>query len=83
MEENIPACIEKAFKKPINTVILQPLTTKQHGWKMILRNNFHAHARVINEEECTIREREGKGTHWHCSSVTEDPLELELQNRIS
>jgi len=50
---------------------------------MISRNNFHAGARPINEEECTFTENEGKATHWHYTSVTEDPVELELQNRIS
>lgn len=50
---------------------------------MISRNNFHASVRLINEEECTVKENEGKGMHWHYISVTRDPLELELQNRIS
>lgn len=50
---------------------------------MISRNNFHASVSLINDEEFTVKGREGKGMHWHYISVTRDPLELELQNRIS
>lgn len=50
---------------------------------MISRNNFHARVRLLNEAECSVKEIEGKGMHWHYILVTGDPLELELQNRIS
>lgn len=50
---------------------------------MISRNNFHGSVRLINEEEHTVKEKAGTGMHWHYISVTRDPLELQLQNRIS